>query len=122
MSIGKVMDGYRGLHSMIAYSGRHHPANRPQGRWVSEGENLETAWYAGARMTVFKEDEGCYALLYLGMTDGMHFPTMEQAKEIAPDFARAVLLGMLADVAVGEAEPELTNCLRAFGFLENETN
>lgn len=115
MNIGKITDGYRGIRPGLAYDGRQHPLNREQQQWVPEVGTIETAWFSGQRMTVFRDTEGCYALHYLGLTDGMHFRTMAQAKEAAPDFARAVLLSLLAEVGEGDEEPALQDSPRSFG-------
>lgn len=55
-------------------------------------------------------------LTYLNLTYPMRFATMEEAQAAAPDFARAVLLVMLAAVGEQDEGPELQGCLRAFGL------
>lgn len=60
-------------------------------------------------------DGAAYQLTYLDMAHPTLFPTVEAAKEAAPDFARAVLLTMLEIVGVRKEDTSLSNCLMAGG-------
>lgn len=116
------MSGYRGIRPVLAFDGQDHPLNRRQFHWVRDGEHTEVATLAGKEMTVFLHDDGRYGLSYLDLAYPQRFATREEAKGAAGDFARAVLLTMLAYVGVREDDVELQYCLRSFGLWGNEPN
>lgn len=63
----------------------------PQQKW--HGDNPSVAQYArfaGQDMAAITDDAGAFDLLYLGFVTG-GFPTIDAAKDAAPQFARRVL-------------------------------
>ncbi|MCK4120410.1 hypothetical protein ACI2UK_24435 [Ralstonia nicotianae] len=77
--------------------------NGTQQRWVDtnggDGRIMQIAMFAGQEMTAIADDAGGFDLRFLNFKSG-GFPTMEAAKQAAPDFARRVfarLIEMIAD-------------------------
>ncbi|WP_442447074.1 hypothetical protein [Pseudomonas sp. NCHU5208] len=78
-----------------AREGDVFPLNRPQQVWYGSDPHLmQTARFAGQEMLAITDDAGAFDLDYMGHTAG-GFPTIEAAKEAAPEFARAVLSRLL---------------------------
>ena len=67
------------------------PLNRPQQVWYGTDPHLmQTARFAGQEMLAITDDAGAFELDYLGHIAG-GFPSIDDAKAAAPEFARAVL-------------------------------
>lgn len=74
----------------------------PQQHWRDpngeDGSIMQTALFAGHRLTALSDDTGGFALDYLNFKAG-GFKTMAAAKEAAPEFARRVLARMTDMIA-----------------------
>ncbi len=110
------MSGYRGIKPVLTFESDIHPLRRRQFNWVKNVEGLEIASFAGKDMMICLNDDGrTYELAYLDMAYPTPFNTVDEAKDMAPDFARAVLLTMLAYVGVREDDASLRRCIEAGG-------
>ncbi|HYD60520.1 MAG TPA: hypothetical protein VEC35_09210 [Noviherbaspirillum sp.] len=71
----------------------------PQQQWFGDSpEVMQTASFAGHKMTAITDDNGAYDLHYLNFQAG-GFKTIEDAKHAAPEFARKVLARMSEMIA-----------------------
>jgi len=110
------MSGYRGIKPMLTFESDIHPLRKRQFHWSERDKGLEIATFAGKEMMACVNDDGAtYQLTYLDMAHPTPFSALEEAKEAAPDFARAVLLTMLEYVGVREGDTSLRRCLAAGG-------
>lgn len=110
------MSGYRGIKPILTFDSNLHPLRRRQFHWVKQDEGLETANFSGKEMMLCVNGDGVtYRLTYLDMAHPSPFASVEEAKEAAPDFARAVLLTLLEYVGVRHEDNSLRHCLAVGG-------
>jgi len=69
---------------------------RPQQQWAGHHPGLlQTSRFAGQTLTAALDNGDGFRLLYLGFQSGA-FATIDEAKQAAPAFARAVLARLAA--------------------------
>ncbi|WP_199028850.1 hypothetical protein [Ralstonia sp. ASV6] len=76
--------------------------NAPQQRWVDpnggDGRVIQMARFGGQEMMAITDDGGAFDLHFLHFKTG-GFPTIEAAKQAAPEFARRVLARLAEMIA-----------------------
>lgn len=93
------MLGYRGITPVQSFESDIHPLRRVQQQWTGDKESVKHALFAGKDMMICINDDGkSYQLTYLDMAHPAKFQTEQEAMDVATDFARAVLLSMLAHI------------------------
>lgn len=110
------MSGYRGIQPVLTFEDEVHPLNRAQFVWYEANDGVYRSLFAGKEMAIYLNDDGkTFQLSYLDMAHPTSFKSPNEAKEAAPDFARAVLLHMLEVVGVRHDDRSLQSCLMAGG-------
>ncbi|QMI49984.1 hypothetical protein [Burkholderia sp. MBR-1] len=76
--------------------------NAPQQRWIDpnggDGSMMQTARFGGQEMMAVTDDAGAFDLHFLHFKTG-GFPSIEAAKQAAPEFARRVFARLTAMIA-----------------------
>jgi len=110
------MANYRGINPVKTFEAPHHPLSRPQFSWHSPSANSAHALFAGKEMSIYiNDDDKTFELIYLDFAHPKKFNSIEEAKNEASDFARAVLLRMLECVGVRFEDKSLRDCLNYRG-------
>lgn len=98
---------FRDIKPVRTFDGECHPHLTRQFNWVDDGDSFSTARYAGKEMTVCIDgNEATFRLTYLDMAHPTKFKTMSDAKQSAPDFAKAVLVHMIKMVGFSEKDKD----------------
>jgi hypothetical protein len=88
--------------SVLVSAGGKILLEAPQQEWLSQNSDLSTALFAGKMMELYSSGEDGsegFELEYLGFKSTL-FPTQNEAKQTAPEFARAVLHQMTTLIGI----------------------
>ena len=89
----------------MSFIGGTHPHMQRQNTWFSVDDQCEYAVFAGQEILVtLSNDEMTYRLTYLDMAHPETFDTMQEAKAVAVDFAKAVLQHMITMIDSKEVQ------------------
>lgn len=96
---------FRTIKPVTSFNGPNHPHFCRQFFWTNDGEHFATAVFAGKEVMVrMNSDEKTYGLTYLDMKHPSNFSTLDEAKLVAHDFTKAVLVHMIKMIGFSEED------------------
>lgn len=97
---------FRNIRPERTFDGEAHPHLTQQFRWKDE-DNFSRAQYAGKEMSIcINDDDKTFQLTYLDMAHPTKFNSIDEAKECASDFAKAVLVSMIKMIGFSELDKD----------------
>lgn len=97
---------YRDINPIKTFDGEHHPHLVRQFHWIHDGDDFATTRIAGKEMMVCINEDNTFKLTYLDMAHPAKFKSIDEAKESASDFAKAVLVHMIKMVGFSEIDKD----------------
>lgn len=105
---------YKDIKPVLSFEGPNHPHLHRQFHWHHDSNDFATAKFAGKEMMIIfnDDDEKTYQLTYLDMAHPKKFTSVDEAKNSANDFGKAVLVHMIKMIGLSEEDkkdPALIN-------------